>query len=82
MSCWHFPARGLYELHMGWGLLEPLVHSHLGAIVSMLETLIKSEMESIIDQSYDNIVIIFVCDSMCDLIKVSSIQMMAVVERL
>ena len=41
----HSPARGLYELHMGWGLLEPLVHSHLGAIVSMLETLIKSHIE-------------------------------------
>ena len=29
---------------MTWGLLEPLDHSHLGAIVSMLETLIKSHV--------------------------------------
>jgi len=23
----HSPVRGLCELHMGWGLLEPLIHS-------------------------------------------------------
>ena len=39
------PARGLCELHMTWGLLEPLVHTHLGAIVKMLETLIKSQIQ-------------------------------------
>jgi len=32
----HSPARGLYELHIGWGLLEPLIHSHH---IWMLETL-------------------------------------------
>ena len=31
----HSPARGLCELRMEWGLLEPLIHSHLGAIVTM-----------------------------------------------
>ena len=24
----HFPRRGPYDIHMGWGLLEPLDHSH------------------------------------------------------
>ena len=41
---YHSQMRGLYELHMGWGLLEPLVHSHLGAIMTMVETLIKSHV--------------------------------------
>ena len=40
----HSPARGLCELHMGWGLLEPLIHSQHGAIVSMVESLIKSHV--------------------------------------
>ena len=40
----HSPGRGLCELHMGWGLLEPLIHSHLGAIVTMVESLIKSHV--------------------------------------
>jgi hypothetical protein len=44
-SALHSPARGLYKLHMGWGLLEPLNHSHLGAIVTMVETLIKSHIQ-------------------------------------
>jgi hypothetical protein len=38
-------ARGLCKLHIEWGLQEPLVHSHLGAIVKMLkESLIKSHV--------------------------------------
>ena len=50
----HSPARGLYELHMGWGLLlvleynvciEPLVHTQHGAIVTVVESLIKSHIE-------------------------------------
>ena len=41
----HSPARGLCELHMGWGLLEPLIHSHLGAIVTTVESLIKSHIQ-------------------------------------
>jgi hypothetical protein len=28
LGMYHSPARGLCELHMGWGLLEPLIHSH------------------------------------------------------
>ena len=40
----HSPARGLCEFHMTGGLLEPLIHSHVGAIVSMLESLIKSHI--------------------------------------
>ena len=40
----HSPARGLCELHIGWGLTEPLIHSQHGAIVSMVETLIKSHV--------------------------------------
>jgi hypothetical protein len=40
--------QGLYELHMTWGLyayIEPVIHSQHGAIVKMLETLIKSHIE-------------------------------------
>ena len=37
----HSPARGLCELHIGWGLLEPLDHNQHGAIVKLPGGLIK-----------------------------------------
>ena len=40
----HSPMRGHYELYIGWGLLEPLDHNPKGAIVMVVETLIKSHI--------------------------------------
>jgi hypothetical protein len=40
----HSLARGLCDFHIGLGLLEPLIHCHLGATVTMVLTLIKSHV--------------------------------------